>query len=541
LQWKLKVIIVSVVVLYDKYNISLPRLFLLPFVFMADGNTKYYIDDVVPPVAQTGKPGSVSASKPPQSVSQTAASVNKRYASPQQQQQQQQQQQPYPNNNLNKGNNASSYSGNTYASKPSMQQNYANSSQSSRFQLQPQQQQLQSMYTVQSPHQQQMVYEQKPPVFGNVQVHSASTNSARPPVPAGPPPATSYSSSFQPQHNPTPPKKVAVSDLPDLPEYLAEKTKVAAIMRDFTDNKVQFRARDGHLIGMTEYQSIAKLIKSGEKHETFMRGKMQVYKTGYNKKTGVYTENHLFIPEFVEVEAGSAVHSSAVAASVDSTMAGGLQGQGQGSVAPVAAAVEPNNQFYASFAGSGTKPIGPFSATSAASSSSSSVLYQQQQNQHQPGFDLVAGLSQWLPSSKDKQLDQDFNKKYDDYFGESSSSSSASAAISGSGSGPPGIASLKQDGLYPGSSAFVPSFPAPRSTSASASASASSSVYAVVAPELTASQQANWQPRPEGNFPLAFAEPYYAPQSSSNSSNNSKAPPARTEGQLFWDELGGTF
>ena len=47
-------------------------------------------------------------------------------------------------------------------------------------------------------------------------------------------------------------RKASPADLPDLPAYLQAKTTVAAIMRDFTDNKIHFFGKDGHVIAMAE-------------------------------------------------------------------------------------------------------------------------------------------------------------------------------------------------------------------------------------------------------------------------------------------------
>ena len=48
-----------------------------------------------------------------------------------------------------------------------------------------------------------------------------------------------------------------------LEEYLVKKAHLAAIMRDFTDNKTYFIAIDGSLVGMLEYQEISKRVKRG--------------------------------------------------------------------------------------------------------------------------------------------------------------------------------------------------------------------------------------------------------------------------------------
>ena len=105
-------------------------------------------------------------------------------------------------------------------------------------------------------------------------------------------------------------------DLPDLPEYLQAKTGVAALMRDFTDNKIHFVGIDGHAIVMAEYQSISRFTKSGEDPARFMQGEVRVFKTGYNKKTNTFTENRLFVPKFQYYDPSAVAAAAAATASV---------------------------------------------------------------------------------------------------------------------------------------------------------------------------------------------------------------------------------
>lgn len=111
------------------------------------------------------------------------------------------------------------------------------------------------------------------------------------------------------------PRKIAPTDLPDLPEYLQAKATLATIMRDFTDNKIHFVGLDNHVIAMAEYQGISKFIKAGEDPARFMQGTSKAYKTGYNKKSNSFTENRLFLPTFhpYALNSSSSVVSAATA------------------------------------------------------------------------------------------------------------------------------------------------------------------------------------------------------------------------------------
>lgn len=95
-----------------------------------------------------------------------------------------------------------------------------------------------------------------------------------------------------------PQKKQKIEEEFNLQPYLDAKTQLASIFRDFTDNHIVFIGPDGHDIGMTEYQAIAKFTKAGEDPLNYMQGTKKVFKTGYNKKTNIYTENTLFIPKY---------------------------------------------------------------------------------------------------------------------------------------------------------------------------------------------------------------------------------------------------
>ena len=123
-------------------------------------------------------------------------------------------------------------------------------------------------------------------------------------------------------------KKIAPTDLPDLPRYLQAKATLSTIMRDFTDNKVHFVGLDGHVISMAEFQSISKFTKTGEDPSKFMQGSSDTYKTGYNKKTNTFTENTLFVPLCVPYQTSSssaAGSSSSVASSYNGTSVGSMR------------------------------------------------------------------------------------------------------------------------------------------------------------------------------------------------------------------------
>ena len=85
-------------------------------------------------------------------------------------------------------------------------------------------------------------------------------------------------------------------DAPDLLKYCADKAELAAIMRDFTNNKIHFVGIDDHTIVMPEYQTFRKAIKAGKDPALFMKGEYRTYRTGYTKATNSYTENRLFFP-----------------------------------------------------------------------------------------------------------------------------------------------------------------------------------------------------------------------------------------------------
>ena len=93
-----------------------------------------------------------------------------------------------------------------------------------------------------------------------------------------------------------PPCPRARPDAPDLLKYRAGKAELAAIMRDFTNNKIHFVGIDDHRIVMPEYQTFRKAIKAGKDPALFMKGEYRTYKTGYIKAINTYTENKLFFP-----------------------------------------------------------------------------------------------------------------------------------------------------------------------------------------------------------------------------------------------------
>lgn len=148
----------------------------------------------------------------------------------------------------------------------------------------------------------------------NASVHSASSAST------GVPGYSYEDACFSGQSAGVPaPRKIAPTDLPDLPEYLQAKATLATIMRDFTDNKIHFVGLDNHVIAMAEYQGISKFIKAGEDPARFMKGNSRAYKTGYNKKTNSFTENRLFLPTYHPYALNSS--SSVITAATTATQA----------------------------------------------------------------------------------------------------------------------------------------------------------------------------------------------------------------------------
>lgn len=141
-----------------------------------------------------------------------------------------------------------------------------------------------------------------PPATVGMVITPPSPVSNYPPVEGG---AGGYFSARVTEPLSTERKKIAPTDLPDLPLYLQAKAELSSIMRDFTDNKIHFIGLDGHVIAMAEYQSISKFTKTGADPGKFMQGTSNVYKTGYNKKSNTFTENRLFIPKYQAYPAGT--------------------------------------------------------------------------------------------------------------------------------------------------------------------------------------------------------------------------------------------
>ena len=74
----------------------------------------------------------------------------------------------------------------------------------------------------------------------------------------------------------------------ELEKYDTMKKKLAAIMRDFSNNLVHFK-----------YQKISLECQSNNKQPSeFIKGETLKFKTNYSKSTSVFTITELFIPEF---------------------------------------------------------------------------------------------------------------------------------------------------------------------------------------------------------------------------------------------------
>lgn len=85
----------------------------------------------------------------------------------------------------------------------------------------------------------------------------------------------------------------------DVSLYAAAKEQLASIMRDFSAVRIHFVGHDERIVGVEEYQSIRRRIRTehGDPAQ-HLKGEHRSYCVGYNKKTQSYTQNQLFFPEY---------------------------------------------------------------------------------------------------------------------------------------------------------------------------------------------------------------------------------------------------
>lgn len=90
------------------------------------------------------------------------------------------------------------------------------------------------------------------------------------------------------------------SSLPvvQMEDYLNTKIRLAQIMRDFNNRKINFIGKDNSQIFLTHYQTISNRVKQGEDIGNFLKGKLVIFVTGVDKKKRSITETKLFIPDF---------------------------------------------------------------------------------------------------------------------------------------------------------------------------------------------------------------------------------------------------
>lgn len=96
------------------------------------------------------------------------------------------------------------------------------------------------------------------------------------------------------------PKKRRLPEV-QLEQYIARKTEVGNIMRNFTDKKAVLVAADGTDVTVPIYQTLKARIKNGEDISKLLRGTMEKYVTNVDKKRSEVTEKQLFVPEHREL------------------------------------------------------------------------------------------------------------------------------------------------------------------------------------------------------------------------------------------------